>query len=1033
MSLTRRTAKRSRIDETARPSRMEATQTMRIAQIALEGSGKWPGFRAESINERLSVFTGPPNTGKTTLAEFLGHVLYGKATETAQRTWRQREIPEGEILVVDETGRYRLRRYTDGPPPGRLTISSLNGEVVGAEDLRRLLGNLSPEILPDLYAIDFARIARHAWLPSADFAKAFYSTIGTPGIVEHELPIRNHHASTWTYRDPQRGEQLLDRRERLTRQLEEGVVGDSRRLEEWDRRLRDLDATLHNRETEMAECRRQLAAIDASLAELAQWFPAERYQTLIERQFSKWVPCDLEAQITEVESQIEILLRQIDDLNRRDKAVQAQLSKLDGGPSVAVLRPADQQARAALIGELVGELTVEVGKLADQSTASSLSRELWKRLLPLCEAAQEQTSALEQSTASQHRAVRRRDWQLEKQHLERLRLEFMQQRDHLQTRRQRLLAYRQPVKLFLQQHSDRRQQRERELTLERDQLLDALSRSELAIEELSRSRAGVVRDRMAAVAGSPSVEQIRGELRAIQEELEQLLVPPARSSVVGHPTRASDYLDRMSLGRLIELRRDSLRGHAYAISRDGGRHAIESLATRDRVLAHLAMVLAILDEHWREGIQLPLILDEPFAALSDPEQAAVAEILVDFSKQGRQVLVFTSEHAAAERFRKLRIDVHRMAAFQRVADSIDVRPGIADVVVRKPRDHEPEQMVASYEGCLLTFQSPIASFPVIGRGTEQRLLPLGIHTVEDLLDADAAKLSGSLDLPEVTTEVVEYWQTLLMLMCYVPGLALDDAQVLCDSGSLIRSPEDLAEVDLAELENQIRTYLASSQGASWRKHGYIFDRRQLDTWQYGARRNRQRWRTSKYHNRSSSRARTTPVPSRAPAAAERNGSSSPSITPTSHADRESWRFYLEPDSDIEAAPSIGPKTAARFYDIGIGNVQEFLAADPSETAEQLNARHITANLIATWQQQARLMCEVPRLRGHDAQILVACELTEPSRIAELSPSQLLARVTPFCDSEKGKRLLRNGKRPDLHEVTDWIESCRQRRPVHNAG
>ena len=93
------------------------------------------------------------------------------------------------------------------------------------------------------------------------------------------------------------------------------------------------------------------------------------------------------------------------------------------------------------------------------------------------------------------------------------------------------------------------------------------------------------------------------------------------------------------------------------------------------------------------------------------------------------------------------------------------------------------------------------------------------------------------------------------------------------------------------------------------------------------------------------------------------------------------RYYLEQTDAVEDAPSIGPKTASRLARIKIKTVQDLLDFDPDQAAEQLKARHITAEVIRDWQDQAKLVCRVPQLRGHDAQILVACGFRDPLEIA----------------------------------------------------
>ena len=144
------------------------------------------------------------------------------------------------------------------------------------------------------------------------------------------------------------------------------------------------------------------------------------------------------------------------------------------------------------------------------------------------------------------------------------------------------------------------------------------------------------------------------------------------------------------------------------------------------------------------------------------------------------------------------------------------------------------------------------------------------------------------------------------------------------------------------------------------------------------------------------------------------------------------RFFLGRTSDVKSAPSIGPRTAELFHAAGIRTIEEFLSISAERLAEKLNSRRITPALIRQWQTQAQLMCQIPELRGNDSQILVACGVSTPEALASKSPEDLLAKVLPFVDSGEGKRIVRNGRRPDLAAVTDWIQWAANARPFRAA-
>jgi hypothetical protein len=91
---------------------------------------------------------------------------------------------------------------------------------------------------------------------------------------------------------------------------------------------------------------------------------------------------------------------------------------------------------------------------------------------------------------------------------------------------------------------------------------------------------------------------------------------------------------------------------------------------------------------------------------------------------------------------------------------------------------------------------------------------------------------------------------------------------------------------------------------------------------------------------------------------------------------------------------------------------------------------VSAETVRHWQLQAQLVCRVPNLRGHDAQILVACGVIDAEGLARSDGSSLWQRVDQYCVSAEGKRVLRSGKKPDLKQVQSWIQwaaSARQLR------
>ena len=139
--------------------------------------------------------------------------------------------------------------------------------------------------------------------------------------------------------------------------------------------------------------------------------------------------------------------------------------------------------------------------------------------------------------------------------------------------------------------------------------------------------------------------------------------------------------------------------------------------------------------------------------------------------------------------------------------------------------------------------------------------------------------------------------------------------------------------------------------------------------------------------------------------------------------------YLELSDDVKAAPSVGPKTAAFLEELGIRTVRDFLEADPRSIAKRLDRPQINPSVLLEWQQQAELVCRVPNLREHNAQLLVACGIPTAEALASWEPESLLALVSPYAESHPGKSMLPSRRAPNVKEVTDWIRWAQDKRSL----
>lgn len=370
----------------------------------------------------------------------------------------------------------------------------------------------------------------------------------------------------------------------------------------------------------------------------------------------------------------------------------------------------------------------------------------------------------------------------------------------------------------------------------------------------------------------------------------------------------------------------------------------------------------------------------------------------------------------------------------------------------------------------LQADSPVSLIPSLGAQMGRRLGAIGIANVADLIDVDPESVDMPLSSLQVSAAQLRTWQAEGRLLCCVPGLTGRDAQLIVACG--IVNPAELAEIDPdVLLARAVRLREAASPGAfEWLGQGQAFPSREsarqwigsahrartladaLDAAGWGedddgpegegdggngfdgddpgpfddgrgprtlrrARRTRAGRKNRVTLRNSASRMRL-----RAESAGERG----------SKADPSDWRYFLQTDSLVVEAPSIGPKMAERLKELGILTVSDLIGRRPESISAGLTEAKVTARQAQDWQRQAVLMCRVPELRGHDAQILVACGVDTAEQLAGMAPATLWKQIEPFLETRDAARVLRSATPPDLDEVTDWVRFAGHSRALRAA-
>lgn len=625
------------------------------------------------------------------------------------------------------------------------------------------------------------------------------------------------------------------------------------------------------------------------------------------------------------------------------------------------------------------------------------------------------------------------------------------------------------------------------LESEQRALLDELSRTANRLDDAVND-AKVLRQRLHSLPEALPVlidhrhpQWLREELAEVQQRLRWLVT---RETLVqqhrllrarlaelqkGHSVSgeilllASSWLQKISAGRMGHLFIDHASKHLAEY------RSTQSFSDAQYRAATIALRMAAIDLLRQRGKTLPLILDEAawISTESHESWGGLVRALTDFASAGNQVILFTSSREVAEGFRAWGAKVsllnppwsfaaqpreestapedlplclnRELDTAWREAQNLDEDPSwYRSVMNRPPR---PPQWERSQDGAtvlqcaadkgvgsprkqgkvlrakrrsrspyFLHLTSPVAQAPSIDAIAADRLGSIGIGTVGQLLQAYPRRLAAELQLSDVSPRVLRRWQAEAKLVCSVPQMRNFDARVIVGCG--VRDAQQLAAIHPRALLQRVKEFLATERGIQVLRSGSSHEVARITAWI----------------------ASGTQRGSGARLALQRQSNEIPVQETISEPEpmTTEQRFFLQLSSPVVDAPSIGPKMASKLVACGIDSVDRLLRTAPEEIARKLKNPKITPALVRQWQQQAVLVCRVPMLRGHDAQLLVAAGITEPEKLSAYEPSRLLSVIRPIARSSRGKRILRGGQQPDLQEVTLWVRCAKQNRQLRGA-
>lgn len=1005
---------------------------MRLTDIRIDAFGVLSGYGLSDLGPGLNVFYGSNGAGKTSVVRFLRGLWSGFDEARGLKLLPPLAAgqPGGSCGVLQGVHRGRVIRQALPNATDRLAVSIQQGDVDETASLRGQIDALQPAI------------AKYLFTPSGEETHSLeelLAAVAADGIdLASRLAPATHLAA--------KIEELRLRRERLSGDDEDSINA-------------------------------HLAACDAALAEIAS---LQREAADLRDRLSRELPT--------VECEIDQLAGRIEWLDLEVQAIETDLSELENrtvsqpmirNDSLALSHRASREVaehrlrHVALVLEDLALERLHVSMAAaerlgaEETVLSTIDDYRLRAEIDRCEtelllhAARLRARLATSAPAPVRIAAPVRD---ESRHAS-----LCEQRSHLRTE---LDETRAAWRSALDVHDGWDVECSRLIVLEQ-------RIAERGIDiETRRLQISELQDEL------QSLQLAEEGLRRVQSGSQQ----PQPAPVL---REASRLLAEMTEGRYRDLFTERSRTTRLTVRNDSGLTLpLSSLSrgTLDQVA--LCVRIALVEEYARRGLHLPLVLDDVLSDSDGDRLLAAVRALHDLG-DSHQVLFFTCQERVAEAFETLGETVQLLPGSRgRVARVVTTvaTPGLATLSVAVEslpiNDTAPfeevedrAERVQPSEPHWLRVDSPLTQIPSLGEQMSRRLGSIGVRSIAELIELDVESSPVPVDSLQIRLSQLRIWQAEARLLSCVPDLTGRDAQLLAAVGIL--SPLELAQSDADHLVRRIDR-LRGDRRSGWVATGLVWpDRRVVIDWIEQGRRartfaeaceaagrtappastppeDRPRRRFDRAHGtrrshshrpRFAAGSRRTPFArlERRPLQDQQSGAisqpqleaphpvsfiadtSSPVIAPASRP-----RFHLQLDSAVEQAPSIGPTTARRLQNVGIVTVADLLARDADQVAEKLQHRRINADAVRLWQAQARLVCRVPELRGHDAQVLVACGITDPEAVAAMSPQTLFNVVGPFVATKDGQRLLRSAKSPDLAEITDWIRWAQNARTLKAA-
>lgn len=994
---------------------------MYVASLAIDRFGNSHDLRIDGLSSGMNVVIGPNPAANATLLSFIRSALYG-FTPAIRDHYQPSESDRfgGSVTLFDGQRTHAISRYDDGQPVG-----GISDEIWSALGNRAHRGDLPIELLEQIYVVDLSSAGHLDSLcdQAQQFGIAFDDyDHGRPrrdrlqrdlAQLRHSLPpapprqsrptLESHRASlnTELVQTESLWHRQLSQREQYDRLLPEA--------DQLERRLSEIRATIRQLQDSQSQLQKRQTQLEQELASLPS--PAETNEGGVawDERLSHW----------------QQTLRELNDL--QNVAAPWISQRVVGGAQVeAELHDPRQSLR-----DLEQQAEQFQRLLADSSATSPASHslfaactthaaELRQKVHQLCHTLNLWQTYYEQRLASyEHEQCQRSQQEL------RHAIELLSERRQRQIRQSSVEhclradheslcdCASHPRGKPLSPSSGHREEILRSLRASEDEVrqLVALIDEKQELERVWTARLAEIRGSLPVLRDERALQLTLKDLREQLADVEQSLIDwdhwNATSSQIQAIEReltalpvsqtgvwrtASNHLETLTEGRLNRLGRTTA-GEVWVESSTGERSRPHDLSPAASHQVVLAISVALAEACEQRGVRLPLAID------GTPEfsSAASAENFFRWLARigrDRQVICCTSDEWLAHAARELcLVSPLHMEQFPVRHGSIagyDI-PSHRGVSTATYSPVATSRLASADTSPTWDESDDIESIDFFTTSQRNALRGIGIYVVRAFLNADADELSRSL-----------------------PGIGFASAdwawrQRRCRQQT--RSVRYERPLPLRDESVRHERPLHARQ-ESWPLQGRqtpagLYARRDED---YGS------------HERLDRNSDDRKVSDQQRLDQQRVDHNRQAVA--AHQEPE---YSLHRKDPVVDAPTIGPSLAKKLEAFGIHTVDDLLHASADSVATQLNMARVSRNTVQEWQHQAALCCDVVALRGQDAQLLVAADVTDASQIAQHTADSLHQKLADFANTKVGKRWLRGAPAPTLDEVTTWIASAKSPR------